>query len=392
MVLSIAILIRPTNLLFLSVFAFLDVRSWKEVWERIVFFTKPQYVLSFLVLLIIVFIPQMLYWRYLSGSFLYNSYPGEGFTNLAHPMVLALWFAPLNGFFLYTPLALFFIGGIVMMIVKKMPNGIFIGMLFLILSYLFASWLTWFFGGSLGMRPFIEYYPLFALPFGYFLEWIMKRRNLLIQSLFFTVIALFSWYSLKLSYNYNFFPGSIWSWDDYKIYLSDAGIQRFDRNTYSYINDFENNTLPDDVPRVMQPVHSRTLSTFLDENMEFGCKYSKRFGQIIEKNPSEAAVSLFVFRDQPVPSGALFVCSIEDSTGKLLYYKSFTFEDGINRGIEGKRGRVEEGLRGKGEEWKKVSGVFHFPEWIPSYSTVSFYIWNLQRSKFHVDDLVIKFK
>jgi hypothetical protein len=280
-------------------------------------------------------------------------------------------------------MALFFIAGMVMMIIKRIPNGIFIAGFFLFLSYLFASWLTWFFGGSMGMRPFVEYYSILALPFGYSLDWVVKRRNLLVQSLFLFIIVAFSWYNLRLAYHYNCFPGSVWSWDDYRIYLSDAGIQHSGRTTYTYINDFENNTFPDDIPRISRPVHSRTLSSFMNETMEFGVNYSRRFDQIISVKLSEATACLYVKTDQAIPAGALLVCSIEDTAGKLLYYKTVTFEGGIT---EGKKG-VREG----GEGWKKVSGVFHFPEWIPSASTISFYVWNVRRSKFYVDDLVIKF-
>ena len=129
---SLAVLIRPTNLVFLSLFIFLDVTSFREIKERIFFFLRPKQSLTFMIILFLFFIPQLIYWHYLSGSYLYFSYPGEGFTNLKHPMILPLWFSPLNGLFIYTPMAIFFIMGIVLMIVKKIPNGIFSGILFLI--------------------------------------------------------------------------------------------------------------------------------------------------------------------------------------------------------------------------------------------------------------------
>jgi len=376
LVLSLAILIRPTNIIFLLIFPFLDTKSLKEAGERSLFFLNPQYSLTFLVILFLVFIPQMIYWNYISGSYLYYSYQGEGFTNLKHPMILALWFAPLNGLFLYTPLVLCFITGIFYMIIRRIPNGIFIGLLFLFISYLFSSWLTWFFGGSFGSRPFVEYYSLLALPFAYFLDWIFKWKNVFIQTFSIVMIGMFSYYNLKLACHYNCFPGSIWSWDDYKIYLSDAGIQNFPKETYTYINDFENNTFPDEVPRNFKVVHSLTLSSSLDPAMEFNCKYSKRFDRILDKQPEKALAGIWFRSDDRNETGAFFVCSIEDTGGKTLFYRSVN----IDKFAE-KRG-----------EWKKAEEVFHFPEWIPPTSTVSFYIWNVRRSSFYVDDMTIKFE
>ena len=376
LVLSIAALIRPTNLVLLSLFAFLDVTTFKEIRERMIFFIRPKYSLTFLLILFVLFIPQMIYWNYLSGSFLYNSYPNEGFTNLKHPMLLPLWFAPLNGFFLYTPMAIFFTAGIILMIMRKLPNGVFFGFLFLFISVVFASWHCWFFAGSLGMRPFVDFYAIFALPFGYFSLWIFKRRNLLFRSLFILFVIVFSWYNLLLTWHYNFFPGSVWSWDDYRIYISDAGFQKYYKNTYTYKNDFENNTLSDNIPRIKYPVHSRTLSTCLDENMEFSCKYSKQFDQIISGIPRQAVASVWIMPEKQVKTGALFVCSIEDINHKNIFYHGISLDRFIK----------------KNGEWTKAEEILHFPEWIPPSSIVSFYIWNPARTKFYADDITLEFK
>jgi hypothetical protein len=373
---SLAVLIRPTNLVLLSLFLFLDASSFREIGRRFLFFIRPKYILVFILVLFLVMIPQMIYWHYLSGSYIYNSYPDEGFTNLGHPMILPLWFSPLNGFFLYTPMAIFFIAGIAMMIVDGKPNGIYFASLFLFMSLVFASWLCWFFGGSFGMRPFVEFYAIFSLPFGYFFAWMSGRRNLFIRSLYVVSILAFTWYNLRLTWNFHFFPGSIWSWDDYRISLTDAGIQHFPKKTYTYINDFENNTFPDEIPRNNKTVHSLTLSSSLDPSMEFNCKYSKRFDQILDQRPFKASAGIWFKSSGEKETGASFVCSIEDPAGKSLFYRSVNIDK-----FAKKRG-----------EWTKAGEVFQFPEWIPLNSTISFYIWNIRRSSFYVDDMTFKFE
>ncbi|MEI6898468.1 MAG: hypothetical protein WCL00_01215 [Bacteroidota bacterium] len=375
-VFSLAILIRPTNIFFMSILAFLDIKSLKEMIQRFRFCLMPKQSLSFLIIFILTWVPQMLYWHYLSGHYIYNSYPDEGFTNLAHPMIIPFWFAPLNGLFLYTPLALFFIAGLIFMFIKRVPNALFIFSLFTLLSSLFSSWLTWFFGGSFGCRPLVEYFALLSLPFAILLERIFAIKNLFSRSILFVIIGLFSYYSLRMSVHYNCFEGSIWSWDDYKAYLSNAGILHFPKKTYNYLNDFENNTLPDEVPRVFSPVHSRTLSTYLDSTIEFGCKYAKRLDEILDHQPLMATTSLWYRGYYPEKCGAFFVCSVDDTLGRNLFYKSVGFDN----------------FAAKNDEWTEAGEVFHFPEWLPPHTKVSFYIWNPGRSRFYVDDISIKFE
>jgi hypothetical protein len=261
------------------------------------------------------------------------------------------------------------------MIVKRIPNGMYIFILFLFISLVFGSWHCWFFGGSFGSRPFVDFYALLALPFGYSVKWFIEKRNIFIPAVFIFSLFIFSYYNLRLTWHYTFFPGSTWNWDDYKIYLSDAGIHRFEKKTYGYINDFENNTLPDVIPRINNPVHSRTLATCLDETMEFNAKRSWQFDQIIESVPKSAGVSVWIMPEKDGATGGRFVCSIEDINMKNIFYRTVVLDDyGLKPG-----------------KWTRVSDVIHFPEWIPPSSIVSFYLWNMKRTKFYADDIKIKF-
>jgi hypothetical protein len=110
--------------------------------------------------------------------------------------------------------------------------------------------------------------------------------------------------------------------------------------------------------------------------MEFNCKYSRRFDKILDKLPKKATAGIWFRVDSTNKTGALFVCSIEDPVGKTLFYRSVNIDK-----FAKKRG-----------EWAKAEEVFQFPEWVPPTSAVSFYIWNVRRSSFYVDDMIIKFE
>ena len=50
----------------------------------------------------------------------------------------------------------------------KRKNPWFLSALIMLpfIIYLFSSWWCWWFGGGFGMRPMIDYYPLFIIPIG----------------------------------------------------------------------------------------------------------------------------------------------------------------------------------------------------------------------------------
>ncbi|MCG3168044.1 MAG: hypothetical protein POELPBGB_03844 [Bacteroidia bacterium] len=167
----IAALIRPTNILFVSVPLFLNTGNMEELKDRLLLFYMNKKILVFGFLLsCLVLVPQLIYWYNLSGSLFHYSYGSEGFVNWNNPQLLKIWFSTNNGLFLYSPLLLLSVASCFYMISKKEKNGIWVMTIFFAASYLFASWHDWTFGCSFGSRPFVEYYPLFAIPVAFVLS------------------------------------------------------------------------------------------------------------------------------------------------------------------------------------------------------------------------------
>jgi hypothetical protein len=375
-VLSLAILIRPTNILLMTWMPFLDVRSWKEIRERLVLFLKPAYFLIFLITAFIVFLPQLLYWKYLSGNFLFYSYPGESFTNWNQPQMISVWFSPLNGFFLYTPLALSFLAGMVIMIIKKIPNGIFIGLSFLLISYVFASWYCWYFGGSFGYRPLVEYYVLFSLPFAFFISRTGTLKNLYIRSLLILTILFSVYYNLSLTYHQRWNHYATWSWDDYLLYLDYARLYQDPGDSYTWIRDFENNAIMEELP-TRACVHSPTLAGYVSRFIEFNGKFTRRLDDILKRPVRQVDASVWINPGKKVKTGILFVCKIEDSQKRSCFYSDLKADDFIT----------------KPGSWNRVSGTFEIPEWIDQTNIISFTIWNFARTDTtYIDDIRLRFE
>ena len=377
LVFALAVLIRPTNIILLTWMAFLDVRSFNELKTRFLLFLKPLYIITFFIAAFIVFLPQFIYWKYLTGHLFYYSYTGESFTHLQNPQILSVWFAPLNGFFLYTPLALFFIVGIFQMIMKKQPNGIFIGIFFLFISYLFSSWCSWFFGGSFGYRPFVEFYALLAIPFAWFISTIPKMKNLYIRMMVVLLIAASVWYNQKLTWNQRWNTSSTWAWDDYLLYLDYAGLYNSPRTTYLYKKDFENNAL-EKINTQTKHYRSPTVGGVIYKSDNLTVFFKRDLSGILKYPVSKITASLWIHPGELKRTGLVFLVNCSDWQNKSYFYKQFFVDDFI-----------------KGpDQWTKVYGTIDLPDTLNQQGlSCSVALWNIQKqSNIYFDDLRLLFQ
>lgn len=376
LVFSLAVLIRPTNIILLTWIAFLDVRSFTDVKNRFLLFLKPLYILTFLVAAFIVFLPQFIYWKYLIGHFVYYSYTGETFANWKNPQIISAWFAPLNGFFLYTPLALAFVAGIIYMIRKKKVNGIFIGVFFLFISYLFSSWYCWYFGGSFGYRPFVEYYALLAIPFAWFIASIPKLKNLYIRSMIVLLIFTAAWYNLKLTYGQRWYTGSTWSWDDYLNYLDFAGLYNSPGTTYHYKQDFENNIF-EDVCSQSQCYCSPTRGGVIVDNYNYAMFFRSTLSTIMKIPVKRISASVWIQPGKLKRTDLVFFFNFVDWQNKSHFFKQYFVDDFIK----------------EPNRWTKVTGTFDIPDSLDQSVRLNVGLWNSKRKKnIYYDDLSILFE
>lgn len=199
---SLALVIRPTAillLLFLLMYNPLNV-SFKKRWDIVL---KPaQHIGFILMLILIVLIPQLLYWKYTHGNIAHYSYENEGFSNWASPKILSVLFSANNGWFIYTPLAIL----LLIFLFTQQRNPIKTPSIIILLSsiYLFSSWWIWYFGCSFGARNFVEYYPLLCMPFAIHLNKIFTTHQKITHKAIWTsVIAICIYVNIKLVYSFD---------------------------------------------------------------------------------------------------------------------------------------------------------------------------------------------
>jgi hypothetical protein len=225
MLTGLIVLIRPTSLIFLSSYLFLDAGNWHEIKERLKRLLIPKKLLLLSIGLILILLPQLVYWKYAHDSYIYYSYGTQGFRWL-QPKILDVFFDPFNGLFIYAPFYFIVLAAFIYAFLNRIKNGLYAATIFLVISYVFSCWYDWSFGCSFGSRSYIEYSVLFAVPLVYFFKFIfgLKRYKSLI---FMTLVALMSFYTMNLAYVYeDCYFGNKGDWT-YYFEMVDAGLEKF---------------------------------------------------------------------------------------------------------------------------------------------------------------------
>jgi hypothetical protein len=169
-VVGLAVLVRPTNILFALFIILWDIRSVNDLILRAkVWLSSYQSILIILFAALIPWIPQLLYWKYITGHFLYFSYNENERFFFDHPQIIRGLFSYRKGWLLYTPVMSLSILGILML--YKYYRQLFLAsIIYLPISiYVAFSWWCWWYGGSFGQRSMIESYALLAFPLAAFI-------------------------------------------------------------------------------------------------------------------------------------------------------------------------------------------------------------------------------
>jgi hypothetical protein len=173
---SLITLIRPTNLLVALFFVLWDVNSLEKLKERINFLLKSyKWILLMIPVAFLVWVPQFLYWKFISGSYIFYSYDEMGFF-FNNPQIINSLFSYRKGLFLYIPLTAVAFTGISFLFKKHKGLILPVALILLINVYVLSSWCFWWFGGSFGPRSYIDTYAILAVPFAAITGWFVSRK------------------------------------------------------------------------------------------------------------------------------------------------------------------------------------------------------------------------
>jgi hypothetical protein len=138
---------------------------------------------------IIGILPQLIYWKHVSGSWIYDVGSKWYFLNP--------WFRVIFGFqkgwFIYTPITIFFVLGF--FYIKRYTFRYSVLVFCILNLWIITAWSDWTYGGSFSARALVQSYPIFSLSFAAFLTsfWQKKwfRLSMPILIVYFSIVNLF---------------------------------------------------------------------------------------------------------------------------------------------------------------------------------------------------------
>ncbi len=373
------VLIRPTNALVLLLIPFLAGNTSTLVHAfRNVVSDKAGMITGMIIAAILVFIPFLL-WKEQTGKWLVYTY-GEEKLNFLQPNVLNILFSYNRGWFLYTPLALVSLFGLVRLF-RENRFGFFWVLLFLFLFiYTLSSWWVWYYASKCGQRVFIDIYALVGVLLLYLLRMpVRKIGRTLIQTLFVMLILLNGW-QFHQHYHWIFPPSTITGpvfRDAFfslhpraRVYLPEEVIQE----KRTAIHDMETN---------LGWMNERTRS----EATSYQGKFSSR---IEKKEPYSVGLevitdTLFTTRNRIIrvsamvfsvngPTEATLVADFQKD-GMSLSYNPFYLETFV-----------------RSDRWEKIEAAFYVPSGLPEGAMLKVYFYN--NSVYHplfVDEMQVDF-
>ena len=151
---------------------------------------------------VVVWIPQFLYWKLVSGHFLFDAY-GElgGVFHFNNPQIFNFLFSYRKGWLLYTPIMIIAILGLPILYFKMRQYFAAVSIYLIIMVYVLSSWWSWWFGGGYGMRALIDLYGILAIPFAAFLYYAYKQKKIF-GYLSAAIVIGFIWFSTFQSRQY----------------------------------------------------------------------------------------------------------------------------------------------------------------------------------------------
>ena len=215
-VIGLALVMRPTNALMGLYPLLYGLSSRADILARLQFYRQHLLWLGLAIAVAAIpWIPQLLYWKYLTGSYWYYSYQHETFSNWASPHLFDIFLNVQNGLLIYSPVLVLAFAGLFWLAWANREQGRVLLLILALASYAFASWWAWWFGAAFGHRAFVEFLPFLALPMGVVVNrmmgavpWRQWATSLLLLACMY--------YTTGLSYLYRApWDGPAWNWEKF---------------------------------------------------------------------------------------------------------------------------------------------------------------------------------
>jgi hypothetical protein len=237
LLLGIITLIRPSNAVILIFFFLYGIGNIRDVQDKLSFLRKNWFLINVIFFFaLLVWIPQFIYWKTVTGNYLFYSYTDEGFF-FNKPHILEGLFSFRKGWLVYTPIMIFSLIGIFFLKddLKKLRLPI---IAFLLMNiYIIFSWWCWWYGGTFGQRSVIESYASLSIPLASFIKFV-SEKNLAYKIIFACISLFFIWLNIFQTFQFEY-KSLHWDAMTAKLYFKQFG--KLDRiKNYETLLDYPN--------------------------------------------------------------------------------------------------------------------------------------------------------
>lgn len=396
--LGLATISRPTEVIWVIVPVLWGIHDKASLLAKIrMLWQQWKSVLVFGAAFVLMLMPQLLYWRYTSGSWVFYSY-GERFA-LDSPFLYKMLFSYKKGWFVYTPLMLFACWGF--RFIWKNKREIFWPLLLFVTVnvWVISSWECWWYAACLSVRALMEMLPAMAIPLGFLIvyldqqakSWVRWPAAMLI--LFCFALNLFQHWQ----YNHGIIDGERMTKAYYWRIFGKTSITGEDRNLLEvdhwppdehlynldgllqkdfYYIDFDRNSPVDSQYVDTSFAHSGKHSCRLEPGHEFSPVWKRPYHFLTNKEYAWVRAEAWICIDDTTGlhgDPPLLVISYE-ARGRALKYKSVPLD-------------MKDLKPG---EWRRVTTDYMTPYPLYNDDQVASYIWHRSPAKIHVDDFQIE--
>ena len=188
---GLLLLIRPTDGIIIILLALWWLGyNWAKLKNLSYLINQSKQIAIAAIISLLVFMPQIIYWKLTTGCYFYDSYIGEHF-DFTQPHIFKGLFSWRRGLFLYTPMAIFMFMGVMFLPKILKPLAVALCVFFIVGVYITFSWQQWWYGGHFGMRAFIQWYPFLILGVAALLQKISSIKNAILKQIFMLLCTIF---------------------------------------------------------------------------------------------------------------------------------------------------------------------------------------------------------
>jgi hypothetical protein len=183
-------LVRPANVI-IALWLIYEAGGVLKLWKaKRMLLQSVKHTVMCLLAVVLPFFLQMIIWKLQTGSWFYNSYGTEAF-HFAEPNMIDFLFSYKKGLFVYTPLTLVALFGLIPLWRTDRTRAVIAALFLLVVVYILSCWWMWYYGGSFGSRVMVEYLPVFALLLCFLLNGIKLRALKIAVISLLVVLTLF---------------------------------------------------------------------------------------------------------------------------------------------------------------------------------------------------------